>query len=121
VSEVCSHGKRSRLAGEIWNVTGTQCKHRPGGQVVGFNLRVPRFGFTNGLPNVIWYSGDTVYLEELSKIKDIFHIRAAIFNMSDAHANINESDVQITMNSSDVARFFKAVKADILAPMHFDP
>ncbi|KAL2692449.1 hypothetical protein Neosp_002858 [[Neocosmospora] mangrovei] len=107
--------------GETWNITGTPCKDLPGGQVVGFVLRGPGFGFTNGLPNAIWYSGDTVYLEELSQLKDMFRIRAAVFNMGDAHAIVNDTELKITMDGTDVARLFKAVGADILVPMHYNP
>jgi L-ascorbate metabolism protein UlaG (beta-lactamase superfamily) len=111
------------VGGETWNVTGTPCVHLPGGEVVGFVLRGPGFGYTDGLPNAIWYSGDTVYIKEVSQLKDMFHLRAAVFNMGAAVAASPDGteSQRITMNGTEVAQMFKDVGADILVPMHFNP
>ncbi|KAF2798722.1 Metallo-hydrolase/oxidoreductase [Melanomma pulvis-pyrius CBS 109.77] len=111
------------VGGETWNITGTPCEHLPGGEVVGFVLRGPGFGYTDGLPNAIWYTGDTIYLKELAQLRDMYHLRAAVFNMGDAHADLGNGSapIKVTMNGTDVARMFKDVGADILVPMHYSP
>lgn len=111
------------MGGESWNVTGTPCVHLPGGEVVGFVLRGPGFGYTDGLPNAIWYSGDTIYIKEVAQLKDMFHLRAAIFNMGAAVAQFpnGAGSLRITMNGTEVAQMFKDVGADILVPMHYNP
>ncbi|KAJ6181250.1 Zn-dependent hydrolases of the beta-lactamase protein [Penicillium mononematosum] len=110
------------LNGQTWNITGTPCQHLPGGQVTGFVLVGPGFGTTNGLPNAIWYSGDTIYLPELARLKEMFYIKAAVMNMGAAFAFIdNTTPDQITMTGSDVAQLFKDIGAEVLVPMHFGP
>jgi L-ascorbate metabolism protein UlaG (beta-lactamase superfamily) len=108
------------MGGESWNITGTPCVHLPGGEVVGFVIRGPGFGYTDGLPNAIWYSGDTVYMKEVAQLKDMYHLRAAIFNMGAAET-ASPNSIRITMNGSEVAQMFKDVGADILVPMHYNP
>lgn len=51
-------------------ITGTPCEHLPGGEVTGFILTNPSFGKTDGKPNAIYFSGDTIYLPELAKMKE---------------------------------------------------
>ncbi|KAH7007170.1 hypothetical protein EDB80DRAFT_751850 [Ilyonectria destructans] len=55
------------------------------------------------------------------QVVGFFHIRAAVFNMGDAHAIVNGTTIKITIDGLNVARLFKAVGADILVPMHFNP
>ncbi|KAG7409813.1 UPF0173 metal-dependent hydrolase [Fusarium oxysporum f. sp. rapae] len=110
-----------KLDGEIWKVTGTPCNHTTETQTMGFALHGPGFGYTDGLPNAIWYSGDTIYIEELKQLNDMFHIRAAVFNMGDAHITVDGVAIQITMNGTEVAQMFKDVGAEILVPIHYSP
>ena len=46
--------------------------HLPGGEVVGFIITAPSFGTTDGKPNAIYFSGDTIYLPELAKMRERF-------------------------------------------------
>lgn len=55
-----------------FEVTGTPCEHLPGGEVTGFIVTAPSFGETDGKPNAIYFSGDTVYLPELAKMQGRF-------------------------------------------------
>lgn len=55
-----------------FEVTGTPCVHLPGGEVTGFIVTHPSFGRTDGKPNAIYFSGDTIYLPELARMKERF-------------------------------------------------
>ncbi|KAK0191509.1 hypothetical protein F5146DRAFT_1224235 [Armillaria mellea] len=43
--------------GKHFQVTGTPCRHLPGGECTGFIITAPKFGSTDGLPNAIYFSG----------------------------------------------------------------
>ncbi len=59
-----------RIGDEEFSVTGTPCEHLPGGEVTGFIVTAPSFGVTDGKPNAIYFSGDTIYLPELAKMRE---------------------------------------------------
>ncbi|KAI1451482.1 Metallo-hydrolase/oxidoreductase [Annulohypoxylon moriforme] len=111
-----------KIGGKIFQVTATPCKHLPGGECTGFVLTTAEFGSTNGLPNAIYFSGDTVYVEELSRIRDRFHISLALFNLGAASVVLPGSSepLLITMDGSQGAKLFCDIEADILVPLHFE-
>jgi L-ascorbate metabolism protein UlaG (beta-lactamase superfamily) len=110
-----------KIGGKPFEITGTPCQHLPGGEVTGFVLTTPSFGTSpEGLPNAIWFSGDTVYFEELNQIAGKFHIMAAICNLGDARPMLPEGPLQITMDGKQAADLLKAFKADVLVPMHYE-
>ena len=108
------------IAGKPFQVTATPCQHLPGGECIGFVLTSPSFGETDGLPNAIYFTGDTVYIEELGRLRDMFHISAAMMNIGNAHAPIADPPVQITLDGKQAARLARDIGADIVLPMHFD-
>lgn len=55
-------------------MVGTPCEHLPGGEVTGFIVTAPSFGTTDGKPNALYFSGDTVYLPELAKMKEQYRM-----------------------------------------------
>ncbi|EFY84794.1 Zn-dependent hydrolase of the beta-lactamase fold, putative [Metarhizium acridum CQMa 102] len=63
--------------------------HLPGGECVGFVLSGPEFGQANRKPNGIYFSGDTVYMEELTAVKDKFHIRVALLSLGAASVPVS--------------------------------
>ncbi|KXX76125.1 N-acyl-phosphatidylethanolamine-hydrolyzing phospholipase D, mitochondrial [Madurella mycetomatis] len=101
-------------------ITGTPCQHLPGGEVTGFILTNPSFGKTDGKPNAIYFSGDTIYLPELAKMKEKYHISVAMLNIGKATAPLPTGDLVITMDGVNAARLFKEIGADLLVPMHFE-
>jgi L-ascorbate metabolism protein UlaG (beta-lactamase superfamily) len=103
-----------------FEVTATPCQHLPGGECIGFILTASEFGETNGLPNAIYYSGDTVYLEELKEMTKRFHISVALLNAGAALVPIQDPPLQITMDGKQAAKLFREIKADLLVPMHFE-
>jgi L-ascorbate metabolism protein UlaG (beta-lactamase superfamily) len=105
--------------GKRFGVTGTPCQHLPGGECTGFILTAPEFGNTNGLPNAIYFSGDTVYIKELTEMRNKFHIAKAMLNLGAAQAPFPDGPLQITMDGHQASRLFREIKADILVPMHY--
>ncbi|RAK79948.1 MBL fold metallo-hydrolase [Aspergillus fijiensis CBS 313.89] len=109
-----------KLNGNDWNFTGTPCEHVPGEDVIGFVIVGPNFGTTDGLPNAIWYSGDTIYLPGLAQIKERFHVKAALINMGAAYVLMDDAmPLRITMNGTEVAQTFQDVGAEVLVPLHY--
>jgi L-ascorbate metabolism protein UlaG (beta-lactamase superfamily) len=109
------------IGGKPFEVTATPCQHLPGGECTGFVLTTPSFGTNlDGTPNAIWFSGDTVYFEELDQIASKFHIVVAICNLGDARVPLPEGPLQITMDGKQAADMLRSFKADILVPMHYE-
>lgn len=105
--------------GKKFQVTATPCQHLPGGECIGFIITALEFGQTAGLPNAIYFSGDTVYLEDLAKMAKNYHINVALLNVGAAVAPIGEG-LQVTMDGKQAAQLFRDIKADILIPMHYE-
>lgn len=113
------------IAGQKFRIIATPTKHYPGGESSGFIVTGDEKSFgvgRDGLPNAIYFTGDTVYIDELPQMKDRFHICAAVMNLGNAHVPPPEGDskIQITMGGKDGARLFRDIKADVLVPMHYE-
>jgi L-ascorbate metabolism protein UlaG (beta-lactamase superfamily) len=113
------------IAGKEFTIISTPTQHVPGDECTGFLVTAPDFGTgRDGLPNAIYFSGDTVYIAELEAIVERFHICAAVLNLGNAQAPVSTepgaATMQITMGGSDGARLFRALKADVLVPMHYE-
>ncbi|RFU23711.1 hypothetical protein B7463_g12629, partial [Scytalidium lignicola] len=109
------------LGGKQFTFIATPCKHLPGGECTGFIITSDEFGINpNGKPNAIYFSGDTVYMEELAQIGDKFHIVVAILNLGAATVELPDGPLLITMDGKQAARLFREIKADILVPMHYE-
>ncbi|KAK0718728.1 beta-lactamase superfamily domain-containing protein [Apiosordaria backusii] len=109
-----------RLQGQTFEVTGTPCVHLPGGEVTGFILTNESFGTTDGKPNAIFFSGDTIYIPELAKMKEKYHISVALLNLGKATAPLPTGPLQITMDGAQAVQLFRELEADVLVPMHFE-
>jgi len=110
------------ICGKPFQITATPCVHFPGHECTGLIITSPEFGETNGLPNAIYFSGDTVYVEELAEMRQKFHISIALFNVGAAWVapEPGKDLIQITMCGKQAARLFREIEADILVPMHFE-
>lgn len=107
--------------GKQFKVTGTPCQHLPGGEVTGFILESPTFGTSpEGLPNAIYISGDTVYIEELVEMRKKFHIAVAILNLGAAKAPTPDGPLLLTMDGQQAAKLVREIGADIMVPMHYE-
>ncbi|KAK7535786.1 putative Zn-dependent hydrolase of the beta-lactamase protein [Phyllosticta citribraziliensis] len=111
------------VGGKRFTVTTTPCKHLPGGESTGFLLHHDTFGFTDGKPNAIWFSGDTVWIPELAEIRNKYHVLVAVLNLGGAHApnvlDMEGPEINITMDGKQGARALRETGADVLVPMHF--
>lgn len=112
----------SNIGGKEFRITGTPCKHFPIGEVTGFLLECDTFGVdeASGKPNAIYFSGDTVYIDELKKIKDRVHVMAAILNLGNATFEFPIGPIQITMDGKQAVQLVRDIGADIMVPMHFE-
>lgn len=118
------------ISGKKFHITATPCKHWPGHECVGFIIHTEDFGVApDGRQNAIYFSGDTVYVEELAKMADKYHIAIALMNLGKAtFEGFNEhgqpgnpgAHLQITMDGRQAAQLLREIKADILVPMHFE-
>ncbi|KAK8855080.1 zn-dependent hydrolases of the beta-lactamase protein [Apiospora arundinis] len=116
------------IGGRHFEVTATPCQHLPGGECNGFIVTAPEFGTTTrddgvSRPNAIYFSGDTVYLEELTQMRERFHISLALFNIGAAAVmppGGGGEPLLITMDGKQAARLFREIGADVLVPMHFE-
>lgn len=115
------------IAGQKFQIIATPTKHVDGQECTGFLITSDDFGSCarDGLPNAIYFSGDTVYIPDLARMASDFHICAAILNLGNAHApkdmgNPESSMYQITMDGKSAARLFREIKADVLVPMHYE-
>lgn len=115
-----------RLEGREFEVTATPCEHLPGGECVGFILSSASFGETDGKPNVIYFSGDTVYMPALaSTIRERYHVVVALLNLGAAKVVVPDGDggdreLMITMDGKQAARLVKEIGAEMVVPMHFE-
>lgn len=111
------------LNGVEWQITGVPCVHLPGGEVTGFILHNKNFGTSpEGLPNAVYFTGDTVLLPEHYEIAKRFHIVVALMNLGDARFPVEGRDepLQITMGGEDASKLFRGLKADTLVPIHYE-
>ncbi|KAF4164058.1 hypothetical protein CNMCM6936_009568 [Aspergillus lentulus] len=114
------------IAGKKFEIIGTPTQHLPGGECTGFIITGEGFGTgRDNLPKAIYFSGDTVYIEDLKKMADEYHICAAVFNLGNAHVPSDLEDpnsplINITMDGKQAARLFRDIKADVLIPMHYE-
>ena len=112
----------TKISGKSFQITATPCVHFPGHECTGLVVTTPDFGETNGLPNAIYFSGDTVYIKELAEMRRKFHITIALLNIGAAFVTPEPGadPLQITMCGKQAARLFRDIEADILVPMHFE-
>ncbi|OJJ86171.1 MBL fold metallo-hydrolase [Aspergillus glaucus CBS 516.65] len=112
----------ANIGGKTFQITGTPCKHFPIGEVTGFILETDSFGTdaATGKPNAIYFSGDTVYIDELKEIGNKWHVMAAVLNLGNATFHFPIGPIQITMNGKQAAQFVRDIGADVMVPMHFE-
>ncbi|GAB1743528.1 hypothetical protein NU219Hw_g458t1 [Hortaea werneckii] len=111
----------TRINGQRFEITATPAVHYPGQESMGFLLSTESFGVTDGKPNAIYFSGDTVYFEELARIRERYHVKVALLNIGQAWVpDPNGKLIQITMGGKQAAQLFKVLGGDILVPQHFE-
>lgn len=111
-----------RAGGRAFRVTGTPCVHLPGGECTGFVVECDEFGVgPDGKPNVVYFSGDTVYVEETARgLRERWNVVVALLNLGRARVQLPDGELQITMDGGQAARLFREIRAEVLVPMHFE-
>ena len=112
------------LQGQKFIITATPCVHLDGGEVVGFVIETESLGKgSNGKPNVVYFTGDTIYLPELKKIKEQYNVKAALCNVGVATVPANENHPEpykIRMVGKDAAVLANDLDANFIIPLHFE-
>lgn len=109
------------LGGKTFEITATPCQHIPGGECTGFILTTKEFGVhSNGRPNAIFFTGDTVYMNDFEKIPEKFHVMVAVMNLGSASIQLPTGPLQITMDGQQGAKLLKTLEADYIVPMHYE-
>lgn len=111
-----------RAGGRNFRVTGIPCVHLPGGESTGFVLECEEFGVgPDGKPNAIYFSGDTIYVEEAARgLREKWNVVIALMNLGRAKVPFPEEKLQITMDGAQAAKLFREIGAEVLIPMHFE-
>ncbi|CCO34935.1 N-acyl-phosphatidylethanolamine-hydrolyzing phospholipase D, mitochondrial Short=NAPE-PLD [Rhizoctonia solani AG-1 IB] len=110
-----------KIGGKAFSITGTPCVHVPGGETTGFILHAESFGTSlEGLPNAIYFSGDTIYIEELAQMRKKFHIVLAVINLGGATAPTPDGPVPITLDGKSAVKLVQDIGAEVVVPIHYD-
>ncbi|KAG7385026.1 hypothetical protein PHYBOEH_009193 [Phytophthora boehmeriae] len=112
-----------KLNGKEFKVTATPTQHLPGGECTGFVLESPSFGVnqSDGLPNVVYVSGDTVRIPELAEeLPKKFHTVLALMNLGKATVDMPTGLLQITMDGQQAAQLTREIGAEIMVPLHYE-
>lgn len=112
-----------QLLGKTFTITGTPCDHLPGGECTGFVIENDAFGSApDGRPNVVFFSGDTVYTQELSDgLRAKFNVVLALLNMGGATVPTPDGGTMvITMDGKQASQLSREIGAALIAPMHFE-
>lgn len=72
------------------------------------------------MPNIIYISGDTIYLEEIPKVLEQYHVSVAILNVGAVEVATSNPPLLVTMDGKQAAKLFRDIGADVLVPMHYE-
>ncbi|KAF1795786.1 Metallo-beta-lactamase [Phytophthora cactorum] len=92
-------------------------------RVHGLRARVAfvRLNEADGLPNVVYVSGDTVHIPELAtELPKKYHVVVAFMNLGKAIAPLPTGPVQITMGGVQAAQLTRDIGAEKMVPLHFE-
>ncbi|EPQ32125.1 uncharacterized protein PFL1_00322 [Pseudozyma flocculosa PF-1] len=114
--------KLVKVGGKDFSITAIPCVHKSSSACIGFVIESPSFGETDGLPNAIYYTGDTILFDELYKVKDKWHVSLLLINLGRAEAPVGaEGSMEpITMDSRAAVELIQQIKPDVVVPQHFD-
>ncbi len=106
--------------GRSLTITATPARHGPhgaeaySGQVCGFVL-----SWDNGASQAVYFSGDTVWYEELTQIAQRFEVRVALLNLGAARVPVI-GPVDLTMNAGGAIEAARTFPAATLVPAHVE-
>jgi L-ascorbate metabolism protein UlaG (beta-lactamase superfamily) len=109
------------IGGTKFKITGTPCRHVPGGECTGFILETESFGHhASGRPNAIWISGDTIDFDELVEIGTRWHIQVAQVHLGAAKAPTPVGPTMICLDGKSAIDLVRHFDADVMVPVHMD-
>lgn len=107
--------------GKTFDIIATPAEHAPQGECIGFIISSSDFGTTNGLPNAIYFSGDTVYNQDVANSLKGYHISLALLNLGRAAVAFGGPEpLAITMDGKQASQLIKDAKVENVVPMHFE-
>ncbi|PTB74741.1 Metallo-hydrolase/oxidoreductase [Trichoderma longibrachiatum ATCC 18648] len=107
--------------GRSFEIIATPAEHAPQGECIGFIVTSPDFGTTNDLPNAIFFSGDTVYNQDVANSLKGYHISLALLNLGRAAIPVGEPEpLAITMDGKQAAQLIKDANVEKVVPMHYE-
>ncbi|KAH0495105.1 hypothetical protein TgHK011_008675 [Trichoderma gracile] len=108
-------------SGPRYEITATPCQHLPGGECLGFVISAEHFGMTDGKPNAVYFSGDTIYIEELARIRKLYHVSVGLFSLGKATVpRPGGGTLQITMDGRQAVQLMRDINPDVVIPLHFE-
>ncbi|TMW61655.1 hypothetical protein Poli38472_010718 [Pythium oligandrum] len=109
-------------AGKTFRITATPCDHLPGGECIGFVVHTDSFGVdANGRPNVIYVSGDTVYMESVAqRLRAEYNVVLAVLNLGAAMVSLPTGPTMITMDGKQAVQLTREIEADVMIPLHYE-
>ncbi|KAH7303633.1 beta-lactamase superfamily domain-containing protein [Stachybotrys elegans] len=99
-----------------FDITASPCQHVPGGECIGFVISCSEFGQTNGKQNAVWFTGDTIYMEEHKKIAEKFHVVVSLMNLGSG----NVGGLQITLDGRQAVQLYRGLQIGAIIPMHYE-
>ncbi|KAL7795952.1 beta-lactamase superfamily domain-containing protein [Trichoderma ceciliae] len=107
--------------GKTFEIIATPAEHAPVGECIGFIVTSPDFGTTSGLPNAIYFSGDTIYNEDVANSLKGHHISLALLNLGRAAIPFGGPEpIAITMDGKQASQLIKDANVENVVPMHFE-
>ncbi|KAK1255322.1 hypothetical protein MKX08_009317 [Trichoderma sp. CBMAI-0020] len=107
--------------GKTFEIIATPAEHAPQGECIGFIVTSADFGSTNGLPNAIYFSGDTIYNQDVANSLKGYHISLALLNLGKAAIEVGQSEpLEITMDGKQAAQLIKDANVEKAVPLHFE-
>ncbi|MGJ5818927.1 MBL fold metallo-hydrolase [Paludibaculum fermentans] len=104
--------------GRALNVVATPGRHGPSdgdrGPVVGFVLY-----FSDAPDRCIYFSGDTVWYEDVAEIGRRFPVKVAILNLGAARVPV-VGPQHLTMTAAEAVEFAKTFEKATIVPLHFE-
>jgi L-ascorbate metabolism protein UlaG (beta-lactamase superfamily) len=107
--------------GKTFEIIATPAEHAPQGEVIGFLITSSDFGTTNGLPNAIYFSGDTIYNQDVANSLKGYHISLALLNLGRAAIQVGQPELlDITMDGKQASQLIKDSNVEKVVPLHFE-
>jgi L-ascorbate metabolism protein UlaG (beta-lactamase superfamily) len=107
--------------GKTFEIIATPAEHAPEGECIGFIVTSSDFGTTDGRPNAIYFSGDTIYNEDVANSLKGYHISLALLNLGKAAISLGGPEpLEITMDGKQAAQLIKDANVEKTIPMHYE-